>query len=45
MLGISLSVPESDVAETWKKLQDFYLGGAEGVDVNNPKSVQGIINV
>lgn len=45
ILGISLSVPESDITETWNKMQEFYLGSSEKIDVSNPHNVQGIINV
>lgn len=45
ILGLSLSVPENAVATTWDKLKSFYMGGAEEIDINDPNSVQGIINV
>lgn len=45
MLGISLSVPEAAVAETWNKIKNFYVGDIEEININDPNSVQGLINV
>lgn len=45
ILGISLSVPENNVATTWDKMKNFYVGGNEGINVDDPNSVQGFINV
>lgn len=45
MLGLSLSVPEAAVADTWNKIKEFYIGGSEGIDVDNSNNVQGIIDV
>lgn len=45
MLGISISVSEGDVAETWDKIKSFYVGGAEEIKIDDPNNVQGIINV
>lgn len=45
MLGLSLSVPETAVADTWNKIKEFYIGGSEGIDVENSNNVQGMIDV
>lgn len=45
MLGISLSVPQADVEETWNKMRSFYIGDAEGINVDDPNNIQGLINV
>lgn len=45
MLGISISVPDTAVATTWERIKDFYLRGSSEIDVNDPNSIQGIINV
>lgn len=45
MLGMSLSVPDASIETTWSKLKQFYLEGANGVNVGDSRNVQGIINV
>ncbi|KAF2893773.1 hypothetical protein ILUMI_12402 [Ignelater luminosus] len=44
MLGIALSVPEGDVMTVWKNVTSYFLQ-ADNVNVSNPDSVQGFINL
>lgn len=44
MLALQLSSP-TNANSLLKNITDFYLGGNSSIDINNPKSVQGFVNV
>lgn len=45
LLALMLSLLPTDIIGTWEKIKDFYFGGANIINVNDPNSVQGLINV
>lgn len=45
MLVLDISTTPANVNVVWSEIKDFYLGGQNELDVNNPNSVQGFVNV
>lgn len=45
MLALDISTTPANVNTVWSEIKDFYLGGGNQIDVDNPDSVQGFINV
>lgn len=44
-MALFMSTPKEKIQVVWKKIRDYYFEGQNSVDVNNSKSIQGLINV
>jgi hypothetical protein len=45
LMALFMSTPKEKIQVVWKKIRDYYFEGQNSVDVNNSKSIQGLINV
>lgn len=45
MLALPLSVPPTEVASTWTRIKNFYFGGSNYININDDRSVQGLVDV
>jgi carboxylesterase type B len=45
LMALFMSTPKEKIQVVWKKIRDYYFEGQNSVDVNNSKSIQGLINL
>lgn len=45
MMSLGLSVVDDELPSTWAKIKEFYFLDSERIDVTQPETIQGLINV
>ncbi|KRT80422.1 hydrolase [Oryctes borbonicus] len=45
MLSLELSVADGNISSTWASIKEFYLLDNDEINVTNPESIQGLINL